>query len=186
MATTLTFEGQSNTIYGAPISRGGYLVGNVAEDEQHFHEIDSTAFPGFVVSNGTGVLYNDRNTRIFMTTDPGGGTFTLNGFSASAVAGGPGVGATNLLVTGYLGAVVVNSANFAINGVTFSSFAGLSGTFDRIVFDGTDGDGGFQLDDVVLNAAAVPEPATWALLILGFGLTGAAMRRRSVRGVTYA
>lgn len=26
--------------------------------------------------------------------------------------------------------------------------------------------------------AAVPEPATWALLILGFGLTGAAMRRR--------
>jgi hypothetical protein len=33
--------------------------------------------------------------------------------------------------------------------------------------------------------AAVPEPATWAMLVLGFGLIGAAMRRRSVK-VTYA
>jgi hypothetical protein len=32
--------------------------------------------------------------------------------------------------------------------------------------------------------AAVPEPASWALLITGFGLTGAAMRRR--RAVTIA
>jgi hypothetical protein len=30
-------------------------------------------------------------------------------------------------------------------------------------------------------AAAVPEPASWALMIAGFGLVGAAMRRRSVR-----
>ena len=29
------------------------------------------------------------------------------------------------------------------------------------------------------SAAAVPEPGTWAVMILGFGLTGAAMRRRS-------
>ena len=35
-----------------------------------------------------------------------------------------------------------------------------------------------QLDNVVLNAS-VPEPASWALLITGFGLTGAAMRRRT-------
>ncbi len=29
-------------------------------------------------------------------------------------------------------------------------------------------------------AAAVPEPATWALMLAGFGLTGAALRRRRV------
>jgi hypothetical protein len=28
-------------------------------------------------------------------------------------------------------------------------------------------------------AAAVPEPATWAMMIMGFGLVGAAMRRRT-------
>jgi len=37
---------------------------------------------------------------------------------------------------------------------------------------GTGGGGG--------GAGAVPEPASWAMLIAGFGLTGAAMRRRRV------
>jgi hypothetical protein len=27
----------------------------------------------------------------------------------------------------------------------------------------------------------VPEPATWAMMIMGFGLVGSAMRRRQVR-----
>jgi hypothetical protein len=27
----------------------------------------------------------------------------------------------------------------------------------------------------------VPEPATWAMMVIGFGAVGAAMRRRSVR-----
>jgi hypothetical protein len=31
------------------------------------------------------------------------------------------------------------------------------------------------------SGSTVPEPASWALLIAGFGMTGAAMRRRSVR-----
>ena len=40
-----------------------------------------------------------------------------------------------------------------------------------------------QIDNVVVNASTpvmpgVPEPATWAMLIAGFGLVGAAMRRR--------
>ena len=40
------------------------------------------------------------------------------------------------------------------------------------------------VDDVVLNqvgsASTVPEPASWALLLAGFALTGAAMRRRAL------
>lgn len=35
------------------------------------------------------------------------------------------------------------------------------------------------------SVAAVPEPASWALMLCGFGLTGAVMRRR-VRKVSYA
>ncbi|OYW46021.1 MAG: hypothetical protein B7Z33_09615 [Sphingomonadales bacterium 12-68-11] len=41
-------------------------------------------------------------------------------------------------------------------------------------------------DNVSLNAAAVPEPATWALMILGFGLVGGTMRRRTKADVRYA
>ena len=39
----------------------------------------------------------------------------------------------------------------------------------------------------IISTAAVPEPATWGMMILGFGMMGAAMRRRrqQVR-VTYA
>ena len=33
-------------------------------------------------------------------------------------------------------------------------------------------------DDVVITAPGVPEPASWALMIAGFGLAGAALRRR--------
>lgn len=37
----------------------------------------------------------------------------------------------------------------------------------------------FALDDIYYGGTAgIPEPASWALLIAGFGLTGAAMRRR--------
>ena len=34
------------------------------------------------------------------------------------------------------------------------------------------------------NGGGVPEPATWALLIAGFGLAGAALRRRRTAFVT--
>lgn len=36
---------------------------------------------------------------------------------------------------------------------------------------------------VVASAAAVPEPATWAMMIAGFGAVGAAMRRRRSRTI---
>ncbi len=38
-------------------------------------------------------------------------------------------------------------------------------------------------DNINYSVAAVPEAATWAMLIAGFGLTGAAMRRRRVTEV---
>lgn len=37
-----------------------------------------------------------------------------------------------------------------------------------------------------LVSSAVPEPATWGMMILGFGLIGGAMRRRTAVRVTYA
>lgn len=34
-------------------------------------------------------------------------------------------------------------------------------------------------DDLILRVSVVPEPATWAMMIAGFGLVGMAVRRRS-------
>lgn len=48
----------------------------------------------------------------------------------------------------------------------------------------------WSLDDVSLTDAAVtpgvPEPATWAMLVVGFGLIGGAARRRTRVGVRFA
>lgn len=41
-------------------------------------------------------------------------------------------------------------------------------------------------DTWLVRGAAVPEPAAWALMIGGFGLAGAALRRRNQTGVAYA
>jgi hypothetical protein len=40
--------------------------------------------------------------------------------------------------------------------------------------------------ETLVVRGAVPEPAAWALMIAGFGLVGASMRRRTKVAVTYA
>ncbi|KQT33536.1 hypothetical protein ASG29_05715 [Sphingomonas sp. Leaf412] len=49
----------------------------------------------------------------------------------------------------------------------------------RLTVSGTSGNEGSYAGD--LSFAAVPEPATWGLMILGFGMVGGAMRRRAVK-----
>lgn len=49
-----------------------------------------------------------------------------------------------------------------------------TGTFQLTEYEGT---GRYTL---TVSQAAVPEPANWALMIAGFGLAGAALRRRPV------
>jgi PEP-CTERM motif len=60
------------------------------------------------------------------------------------------------------------------------------GTAEQVIFTSFDGTTSkdFLLDNV--SIAAVPEPASWALMIMGFGLVGSAMRRRQSVRVTYA
>lgn len=53
-------------------------------------------------------------------------------------------------------------------------------TTDRFRFSATGGDNYYAVSEIQAFAA-VPEPATWAMLILGFGLLGGAMRRSPVR-----
>lgn len=87
----------------------------------------------------------------------------------------------------FIGGVQSATADFAINGTSYGNFLGTSlGSFDRLVFDGINGGGGFAFDNITLNdAAAIPEPATWAMMLAGFGLAGSAIRRRRLR-LTFA
>ena len=55
--------------------------------------------------------------------------------------------------------------------------------------NGGDPTNNFQISDFApnnANLAAVPEPATWAAMILGFGLAGGVLRRRRVFGASFS
>lgn len=175
-ATVLTFEGFSNTTYSSPITRSGFVIGNVTGDTQHFHEVDSTGFG--LPNNGTGVLLNDRDSRIFINA-VSNGIFSLTSIDlAAAFNNNP---ANSLTIEGFLNNSSTGLINIANLGQFQNVLGGALGNVDRLVFDGFGGGGGFVLDNVVLDGAigsAVPEPAAWAFMILGFGAIGGAMRRQ--------
>lgn len=174
-AAVLTFEGHANQIYTAPIVREGFELGNLPGEEQHFHEIDSNGFG--LASNGTGVLLNDRDTSIFLRAFDLS-NFMLTSFDIAASFGNfPGA---SFSVKGYLDDVLTGEVTGDLG--EFASFSGAAlGTVDYVVFDGLGGDGGFELDNVALNegTGAIPEPATWAMMLMGFGAMGALIRRRT-------
>jgi hypothetical protein len=64
--------------------------------------------------------------------------------------------------------------NVATAGTYTLSFSGLSGAIDRTSF----------IDNV--SIAAVPETATWGMMILGFAAAGGAMRRRKASALSLA
>lgn len=78
------------------------------------------------------------------------------------------------------------ASQFQISGTSlgFAQFGGqnvFSGTFSNPVFSpGIYQFGGFTSGTLTISqlVTAAPEPATWAMMIMGFGIVGVAMRRR--------
>lgn len=63
------------------------------------------------------------------------------------------------------------------SGGTFSAGAGTSATVRIINTNTVAGGNDFGIDDI--SVSAVPEPATWGLMLIGFGMAGTALRRRT-------
>ena len=64
---------------------------------------------------------------------------------------------------------------YQVLGTSFSGPAWASGTLVLYYWDTFTADNANSVD---VTITAVPEPAAWAIMIAGFGLAGAALRRR--------
>ena len=75
------------------------------------------------------------------------------------------------------GSVVWTSGTLAPSGTPTFLASGYSGLVDKVEVLSPQPDF-FVMDNVTYNGGAVPEPATWALMLGGFGLAGVTLRRR--------
>jgi hypothetical protein len=106
-------------------------------------------------------------------------SFLLNGnllFQGSYALGG---GGTNFTFTNILGGTItpvsmVNGGTLTFEGVSLLDGAN---TFE-FNFDSTDPTEQFRLEALNITAA-VPEPGTWLMMILGFAAVGGMMRRKA-------
>ena len=139
--------------------------------------------PGNVLGFGFGLgsyNYSQDYQGILYGTDGhlGGGddTFITSGANTQLVDGFIGRGSGNSLAA-YCAGCSLADQQAAINSVagTFTGTTHFTGTYQ--LADLATGSGTFTI-----NGGAVPEPATWAMMLIGFGGLGAVMRKRRAMG----
>lgn len=139
----------------------------VTGTSQSYDDATRTVVYGGVTGtiNGYGqVVQNLSPTTLSVTFDP---TFATATFLGTLMSSG------SVFPAGFPNAIDFTPANGAVISGLYRSF-------------GTSGGGGSVTGSIVFPAgatAAVPEPASWALMVGGFGLAGGALRRRSRRAV---
>lgn len=133
-------------------------------------------------SNGATLSTQSGNQSVTVTRD-GGGAFTLASLDLTDVYNS---------VFGYSGDVAITfnyqGGGSATQTVSLDALPGLQTfTFDQSNLTSfslagvSTVNGLFQMDNVrvsAADAAAVPEAGTWVMMMMGFGLMGAALRRR--------
>ncbi len=195
-ATTITFDdlGIISPVFGDP-DDGVYDVGSG-------YEIDATGGTGgrfnsiiHAVDSGNAFQSGGNNTRSFLWGENPNSDAVLilarsdntlfdlislnyhgwnNNFGTLLTL--KGLKADNSIVTANLVVTAFHSAPYHFTALP-GSFAGLQ----SVTFEVAGGASGSvsQLDNISVNqSVAVPEPATWAMMIMGFGAAGSVLRRR--------
>ena len=176
-----SFRGQ-NDFRTTPINLAAFsLVGFGNQGDRN--RIDPSPTFSFGSIDGT-ALVNAFTAGTGATQFAGGrGGFDIN-FNAPIFAFGAdftGFGGADTQIT-----AAGSSVNFPAQGLFTKGFLGFTSdtAFTNIHFEGSPGKGdGFFFDNATFSspavAAAVPEPSTWALMLIGFGAVGYEMRRKN-------
>lgn len=136
-----------------------------------------TSTPNFICSGVGGSINCVDDVYIDFASAVSGLTFLAVGDDASGDIGD---------VRAFAGALLLGTIDIFGDGAPFgspylvdlSAFSGVT----RIEIAGITDPAGLGYDDFTysLSNGAVPEPSTWAMMLLGFGAVGFAMRRRKV------
>ena len=159
-------------------SNGAAFAGPYVEDGYTISTTGGQVFEGQAFGNPTpnlvvGGVFGGGNLGVIEATSAL--TFSLVSFDLSAQNGTSGY-----LVEGFLGALGVYSFGGSA-GSGFTTYGGNASLVDRVRFTLTPTGSSVNIDNLVFRtAAAVPEPGTWALLLIGFGMTGFALRRKKI------
>lgn len=156
----------NNAAFSGYLSSGGRVLVHAAPNQDDYA---SYVLPNGLTLDGiAGFSYPTQSSSASLTAAglaaglSGGGagtSWTGTSFSHNAVFGG------TCLISGTAGCILAQSGTLFAGGETTTNFHSA---------------GGFELrvNELKLAAGAVPEPGTWAMFIMGFGLLGVAMRRR--------
>ena len=157
-------------------SRGGLGIPTSQRGALFFPDANPTMNVAAGFTNGFSFVYSDPFTLGTTVNVYSGlnGTGTL--LASSALA---------LTPTGTCNAAIAQGAQYCPFVAASVGFSGIArsvvfgGTVNQQVFDD------FTFGSVVVGGA-VPEPATWGMMVLGFGAMGYAMRRRRSVKVSFA
>ena len=169
------------------VASGGYVIlplveGWTATAGSGIEIQNSAAGAPFSAPNLVELDSND-NSAMSRMIDPG--NYTLSYYYSPR----PGQPASTNGIEALIGSTVINAitgvggggTSWALYTATFTTSAPTTLTFRAV---GTDDSLGGYLDDIRLSGTAVPEASTWAMMIMGFGLAGLGLRRRSAIAVS--
>jgi hypothetical protein len=171
-ATTITFDALEQSGTGAQVMSTYTESGFLLTAQNDF----GSAFQGNTdFYAGSAGLLNNRGNELTTLTKVGGGTFSLNGISLAEASTIYGPGAIVTFIGNIHGGGTVSESFTVGNALAFTAytFTGFS-NLDSVTWLQTAPYS--QFDNIVLDANAVPEPASLALI--GLGIAGLVASRR--------